>query len=93
MCTHKKAPKSEKHQTLETLLLSHENDYSKNNRFLLCETLAKTGQPKHLQSLNNLMLMNHPILTIETLESPQEHPWNIDVAGAAAFGILKILGN
>ncbi|MFT5168810.1 MAG: SSS family solute:Na+ symporter [Saprospiraceae bacterium] len=75
---------------LEKEILSYNNSYSKTKRYVLCETLARTGDKKHLRILKDLMYGNNPILNIETLGSPQEHPVNIDVSAAAAYAILKI---
>jgi solute:Na+ symporter, SSS family len=71
---------------LEKALLSM-ND-SKSNQYVLCETLAITGNKTHLRVLKNLMYSNNLMTDLESLDSSAE---NFDVNGAAAYAILNIL--
>ena len=87
LCPDQKLPDFGK---LEKALLSFQNSYTKSNRYVLCETLAEVGNKSHFRLLKDLMYGNNPILNLETLESPQEHPVNVDVSAAAAYAILRI---
>lgn len=76
---------------LKESLLALRSSFNKTQRYVLCETLAEIGKEEDLPILMDLVFMTNPIISIETLESPQEHPWNIDVSGAAAYGVIKIV--